>query len=70
METSISMTWPKLNIELLATENEQLLHRWLRDELDAGQPQYRVMRIYCRLAAVRRRRELAELRQRKWPTLI
>lgn len=61
---SMDMTWPVLNVELSRCKDEQTLLRWLNDERERRQPSYRLIRIYGRLAAVRRERELKELLRR------
>lgn len=61
---SIEMSWPELNRVVKQCGDEAKLRRWLRDEMQRRGPIYRAMRIYGRLSAVRRKREVDEIRKK------
>jgi hypothetical protein len=61
MRASTTMKWPELNLALTLCCDEVTLRRWLKEELKAGGPPYRALRIYGRLSAVRREREIREI---------
>lgn len=56
------MTWAELNIRLVETEDEVVLRRWLKDAVQWGRFN-RAIRVHGRLSAVRRARELKEIRE-------
>lgn len=61
MTKSTDMKWPLLNTTVASCQDESTLRKWLRQELDAGGPSYRALRVYGRLSYVRRQRELREI---------
>lgn len=54
------LTWSQLN-EAITQQTEETLGVWLKETIKAGGPKYRAIRIYGRLAIVRRERELREI---------
>jgi len=61
--TVTELSWPALNDALLECEDEATLRSWLTATLRQGGPPYRALRIHGRLSAVRRVRELKEIRE-------
>jgi hypothetical protein len=60
--------WEELNKKLLRCNDERQLRTWLNDMLDAGDtPLYRVLRVYGRLSAVRRKLEIQKIQSRVKP---
>lgn len=57
------MTWAELNRQLLGCDDLAALQRMLRKALEAGH-RGRALRVYGRMSAVRRAREMAELEAR------
>lgn len=57
------MTWAELNRRLLGCDDLAALRRMLRRALEAGH-RGRALRVYGRLSAVRRAREMAELEEK------
>jgi hypothetical protein len=55
-----NLTWAELNVALM-TADERTLTRWLRDTVAAGSL-YRGLRVHGRLNALRKEREIAEIR--------
>lgn len=61
MSDPAEMSWAALNTALAACEDEAVLTRWLRLSIEDGRLT-RAVRVYGRLSAVRRKREVEELR--------
>ena len=57
-----SLTWAELNVALM-TADERTLARWLRETVATGSL-YRALRVHGRLNALRKEREIAEIRTR------
>ncbi len=60
---STIFSWARLNAALLECEDERMLRNWLEAQISAGR-RTRALRVYGRLSAVRRARELTELDKR------
>lgn len=63
MEQRTKWTWTELNAYLLTTEDEQSLQSLL-DFYKSANKVSRAMRVYGRLSAVRRMREIREIRRK------
>ena len=55
-----SLTWSQLNVALM-TADERTLTRWLRETVATGSL-YRAIRVHGRMNALRKEREIAEIR--------
>ncbi len=63
MQDITEIGWAELNKKLLATTDEKLLSRWLEATLASGSL-YRALRVHGRLSAVRRQREIRDIKLR------
>lgn len=59
-----ALQWKDLNELLLNTDDEPTLRRWLQQTLEGGLPVYRALRIHGRLNAVRRAREIEDIKRK------